>query len=366
MPTRRGHHDGSISRRADGRWEARLTLDGGKRRSWYGTTRAEVAHKLAEAQRDKELGTLEAAPSRLTVETFLADWLDAVQPTVRPRTFARYQQLVTQHALPSLGGLTVGRLSPGHLQHLYAAKLAEGLAPRTVRLLHAVLHRALGQAKRQGLVQTNVAELVSPPRAPRHSVQTLSEDQARAFLDAAKGERLYALYVLALSTGMRQGELMALSWRQVDMSIATLRVTGSLQRIDGKQEVVEPKTRGSRRAIALPPFAVMALRAHASTWQSNAGALLFTNLDGTPLVGTVLTKQFQRILKAAGLPRIRFHDLRHTAATLLLGRGVHPKIVSEMLGHSSISMTLDLYSHVTPSMQAEAAAVLDGVLTGRQ
>jgi integrase len=198
-------------------------------------------------------------------------------------------------------------------------------------------------------------------------VQTLSEDQARAFLDAAKGERLYALYVLALSTGMRQGELMALKWQDVSMKAdGSLSVVGSMQRINGKQEIVEPKTHGSRRVIALSHMAVATLGAHLTDQPSGQDDLIFTNPDGTPLVGTVLTKHFQRILKAVGLPRIRFHDLRHTAATLLLGRGVHPKIVSEMLGHSSISMTLDLYSHVTPSMQAEAAAVLDGVLTGRQ
>jgi integrase len=255
------------------------------------------------------------------------------------------------------------------LQRLYGNRQEVGLSAMSVRHLHAVLHRALGQATRWGLVARNVADLVTPPRAERHEMQTLSPEQARAFLEAAQGDRFAALYTLALSTGMRQGEMLALRWRDVDLEAGTIQVCGSLEQ--GTLAIAEPKTAGSRRQVTLTRGAIEALRRHrvaqaeerlrAVFWDSRG--LVFSTEAGTPVdVRNLIRRSFAPLLEKAGLPRIRFHDLRHTAATLLLGRGVHPKMVADLLGHTRISTTLDLYSHVTPAMQKEAVAVMDAVL----
>ena len=205
-------------------------------------------------------------------------------------------------------------------------------------------------------------------------MQTLSPEQARQLLDTAAGDRLGALYVLALSTGMRQGELLALHWENLDLDAASLQVRGTLRRVDGGLAVLEPKTAASRRQITMPAAAVDALRRHraaqneerlriGSAWHDND--LVFANEIGRPIEpGNLVRRSFQALLAQAGLPRIRFHDLRHTAATLMLSRGVHSKIAAETLGHSRVGVTLDIYSHVTPTMQREAAAAMDEVLRG--
>jgi len=239
--------------------------------------------------------------------------------------------------------------------------------------LHAVLHRALEQAAQWGLTPRNVAKLVTPPRPARREMATLSPEQARASLEAAEGDRLEALYVLALSTGMRQGELLALRWRDVDLEGGTLQVRATLQRTRDGFQFAEPKTARSRRQVALTKPAVEALRRHRSrqleerlqmgaAWEDND--LVFANEVGRPIeAGNLIRRSFHPLLDRAGLQHIRFHDLRHTAATLALGKGVHPKIVAEMLGHSQIAVTLDLYSHVTPTMQRQAAEALEAALS---
>lgn len=368
---RRGHHEGSIFKRKDGRWCAAVSLPGNRRRYIYGKTRQEVARKLTAALRAVQDG-LPLPPERLTVARFLQDWLESARPALRPRTWERYEECVRLHIAPLLGKLALARLTPSHLQRLYSQKLEEGLSPTTVFYLHAVLHRALGQAERWGLVARNVASLVTPPRAARQEMKTLSPEEARRFLEAAQGERLYALYVLAITTGMRLGELLALRWRDVDLERGVLRVTATLQKTRDGYLFAEPKTERSRRQVVLSPSAIEALREHrlrlleerlrlGDAWEDHD--LVFPNEIGRPLDRTnVSHRSFERILKRAGLPRLRFHDLRHTAATLLLGQGVHPKVVADMLGHSTISVTLDLYSHSTPAMHRQAALALEAVL----
>jgi integrase len=235
-----------------------------------------------------------------------------------------------------------------------------------------VLHRALSYAQRRGLIGNNVAKLVDPPKRQRREMQSLSPEQARRFLDAVRGNRFEALYVLAISTGMRQGELLGLRWRDVDLAGRSLRVTGSIQYVRGHGlGLSSPKTRSSRRQVMLSQIAVDALdrRKEAQKqertrsgdkWQDTD--FVFTTRDGKALYATNIKSSFCKLLVACGLPRIRFHDLRHTAATLLLGQGVHPKVVSEMLGHASIGITLDLYSHATPTIQREATAAFDRLL----
>jgi integrase len=371
---RRGNNEGSITKRPDGLWEARITLDSGKRKSIYAKTRQEAARRLAAAVRDRDNGALVVADKQ-SVEQYFNSWLAVMKATIRPRTWETYESYVRLHFLPSLGRMMLTKLTAQQLQLLYAKKLEEGLTTTTVHHLHTIVHKALSNAMRLGLIQRNVCDLIDPPRMRHHEMTTLSEEQARLLLTTASGKRLEALYVLALATGMRQGELLALRWRDVDLDGSTLRVRATLQRTEAGFVFAEPKTAQSRRRIALSKTVVDALRQHkirqleerlaaVNVWEDHD--LVFPNIIGKPLeAGNVLRRSYWPLLRRAGLPRMRFHDLRHTAATLLLGRGINPKIVSEMLGHSNVSITLTIYSHVTPHMQQQAADAMDAAL-GRQ
>lgn len=287
-------------------------------------------------------------------------------------TFIRYGQLVRIHALPTIGDIPIAKLNGQHLAALYSDRLAHGQSPRSVEQLHSVLHSAFRQAVRWDLIARNPADLVSPPRPKRPEITALTGDQARALLAVAAGDELEALYVLALSTGMRQGELLGLTWSAVDVTGARLEVRASLvYRTADNWSLADPKSQRSRRRVSLS--AVAALRSRrirqaaarllvGSDWQDND--LVFTDAWGHPLSGThVTSRPFRELLQRAGLPRIRFHDLRHTVATLLLASGTHPKLVQELLGHSTIALTLNVYSHVTPSMHDEAANTMDRILT---
>ena len=371
MARKRANGEGSIYERADGRWEGAVSIGSGRRRRFYGRTHTEVRRKLAEVQRALQDG-LPLTPERQTVGQYLEAWLDAARPTVRPQTHKRYEEYVRLHAVPALGRVALAKLTPLHLQRLYKERLESGLSPTTVRHLHAVLHRALGQAARWGYVARNIADLVNPPRATRTEMRALSPEQSRAFMRAASEERFEALYVLALTTGMRQGELLALKWPNVDLDAGMIQVKATLHRTRTGFEFLEPKTARSRRQVALTRTAIAALGRHRAVqleerlrcpyWQD--AELVFASVVGTPVdAGNLVKRSFDPLLQKAGLPRIRFHDLRHSAATLL-GQGVHPKIVSEMLGHSNVATTLDLYSHVTPTMQQAAVEALDTVLSG--
>lgn len=370
---KRANGEGTIYKRGDGRWCASVTLDGGRRKSFYGERREDVARKLSTALKAHQDG-LPLPAERQTVAQYLASWLESVRPSLRFRTYQKYEELVRLHALPVLGRIALARLGPQHLQRLYTDRLEAGQSPTSVRHLHALLHRALGQAMRWGLLARNVADLVTAPKGQRREMMALAPEQARALIEAAADDRLEALYVLALTTGMRQGELLALRWRDIDLTAGTVQVRGSLQRLPDGLSIVEPKTASSRRHVAITKTAVGALRRHraaqaeerlslGAAWEDSD--MVFANEIGRPIeVRNLIRRSFLPLLKRAELPRIRFHDLRHTAATLLLGQGVHPKVVAEMLGHSRISTTLDLYSHVTPTMQRQATEALDAVLEG--
>jgi integrase len=369
-----GNGEGSLYKDPRGMWRAALSLEGGKRKYLSGKTRAEVAAKLAAAIRDRDRGIV-PTPERQTVGQFLTAWLDVARPTIKPRTATRYSEYVRNHAIPALGKISLAKLTPQEVQGLYAAKLAEGLSPTTVHHLHAVLHRALDQAFRWGLVARNVCDLVDVPRMAHHEMQVLAPEQARMLLAVAEGDRFKALYVLALTTGMRLGELLALHWRDIDLDArdaASLQIRGTMQRTKAGLVIGTPKTKQSQRRVALGAAAAEALRRHrvrqleerlasGEVWDDQD--LVFPTTVGTPMDGQdVLRREFYPLLQRASLPRIRFHDLRHTAATLLLKQGVHAKIVSEMLGHATIAITLNLYSHVLPDMQRDATAAMDRLL----
>ncbi len=369
MADKRGNSEGSIRRRSDGRWEARVVLENGQRKSFYAKTRQEVSRLLAGALRDRDAG-LPIVGEKQTVEQYLTQWLNDIKPTIRLRSWIRYEEAVRLHVLPRLGSVVLSRLSPQQVQSLYTVKLSEGLAPATVARIHAVLRRAFGEATRMGISQRNVVALVRPPRPIAKEMRVLTPEQARIFLAAVVDDPLEALYVLALTTGMRRGEMLALHWADVNLEARFIQVRFTVQHIAGAQVLYSPpKTARSRRKVALSARAVDALQKHrqrqeqqraivGANWGDND--LVFTTATGEPMRGNhILQRNFAPILRRAGLPPMRFHDLRHTAATLLLMQGIHPKIVSEMLGHSTISMTLDTYSHVLPDMQRDATAAFD-------
>jgi len=366
---RRGNGEGTIIRRTDGRWCAAVTLEGGGRQFLYGRTRREVARKMDVAVADREQGLL-VAGGRQTLGKFLIRWLeDSVTPTVRPKTYTSYSQLVRLHILPALGAVPLANLDPPRVQRFLNDKLEEGrLSARTIQYLHAVLRAALGQALKWRLVHTNVATLVDPPRTVRREIRALSPAEARTVLEATRGDWLEALYTLALAIGLRQGEALGLHWQDVDLEAGILRVRLALQRVKGcGLQTVEPKTARSRRSIVLPSQVVEGLRAHKSR-QAKAGCgwhdndLVFTTATGKPLDGSSVTHRFQKLLRRAGLPHLRFHDLRHACASLLLAQGVHPRVVMETLGHSQISLTMNTYSHVIPALQRDAAERMDAIL----
>jgi integrase len=368
LKAKRGNNEGTIKRRSDGRWEARITTCDGTRKSFYGRTRQEVARRLTEALRDQDRG-LPIVGDRQTVKQYLTSWLESAKSTIKLSTWIRYERFVRRDALPALGAITLSKLSPQHLQALYAARLAAGAATTTVIHLHALLHLALDEALRLGLVQRNVTNLVNPPRRVREEMKALTPEQARRFLEVAAETPLEAFYVLAVMTGMRIGELLALKWRDVDLDCHTAQVRATVQRLGPSLAFSEPKSARSRRKVALPQLAVEALRRHRARQAEERLSLgpawddidlVFPNSVGRPMEHSNLRiRSFQPLLMKAELPKIRLHDLRHTAATLLLLQGVHVKVVSEMLGHASIAITLDLYSHVLPDMQREATAAMD-------
>jgi integrase len=369
---RRGNNEGSIHRRGDGRWQAIISLEGGERKYFYGKTRAEVAKRLSQAQHEVSSG-LPMLDERQTVAQYLETWIETVKLQIRASTWRRYSDFVRVHLVPGLGRIPLAKLTAQHVQLFYTRKLGEGLSHSTVHHIHGVLHRALKDALLMGLVQRNVSDMVRAPRRSNREMATLSDWQAKQFLAAVKGDRFAALYVLALTTGMREGELLGLRWQDLDLDRATLQVRMNVQEADGKFIVAETKTAYSRRSIALTKKAVAALRQHKAkqdedrmalgdAWNAKLDLVFPNRLGGIMIPDNLAKRSFKRALGRIGLPLdVRFHDLRHTAATLLLSRGVHPKVVSEMLGHADISITLRVYAHVTPHMQQAAVQVMDAL-----
>ncbi len=376
MARKRGNGEGSIGRRKGGGWMAQYvvyTAEGRKRRTLYGRTRAETAAKLAKALANREDGFISDA-GNLKVREYLERWLkDSVEGNVGHRTLSNYQLQVRRHIVPALGGIKLKTLSPAHVQGFYRQKLDAGLSHASVRYVHAVLHRALKQALRWGLVSHNATEAVDIPQLAREEVTALSPEQARSFLEAARGDRYECMYVVAVTVGLRRGEILGLRWVDVDLEAATLRVARQLQRMRDRSGLRFATPKGGKgRTISLPPRAVEALRAHRARQAEERlragslyrdGNLVFATQVGTPLEPSNIDRRsFKPLLREAGLPDVRFHDLRHTCATLLLSRGVNPKFVQELLGHADVGLTLNTYSHYIPSMGDQTALAMEGAL----
>jgi integrase len=341
------------------------TVTGTKRRYISGKTREEVHQKLARAIADRDGGLVFDADGQ-TVGEYLERWFEtSVRGSVRESTYKSYRRQVRRYVVPAIGGVKLKCLSAMHVQGMYRSMLDRGLSSRTVQYTHAVLRRALKQAMRWGLIPRNVCEEVDRPQLKRDEIQPLDREQSRRLLQAAKDNRLYAMYVVAVTAGLRPGELLALRWSDVDLEAGTLQVNRALS----DSEFAAPKTPRSRRKIELSNTARVALRAHrkrqleermqkAGLWKDHG--LVLPSTVGTPLSHRNVVRSFKALLKRAGLPAsIRLYDLRHTCATLLLNGNVHPKYVQELLGHASISQTLDTYSHVLKGMDGGIGGAMD-------
>lgn len=377
MSERRGKGEGGIRKRTDGRWEGTLQLgwgDGKRRRKFvYGRTRQEVQRKLAQARRQLEdYGTV--GDDRQTVEHFLSRWLAHMESRVRPRTYADYEGVVNNHLVPALGKVRLVKLTVGGVQEMLDAKAKE-FSPRTVAKIRAVLRQALAYAVTWGELPRNPAVAAEPPRQQKYRISPFTKEEAGQFLEAARGERLEALYTTVLALGLRRGEALGLKWDDIDLDNGSLTVNRALQRQTGKGLVfVEPKSEESLRTIALPGFAVESLKEHRKRLNEErlkAGPeweeydLVFPSERGTPLAPDNLHRSFHRILERAKLRRVRFHDLRHAAATFLLAQGLPPRVIMETLGHSQISLTMNTYSHVSAELQRGAADAMDDLLGGK-
>lgn len=376
MAKKRNAGEGSIFQRSDGRWCAQLDLgwqNGRRLRKYiYGATAQEVRDALLKLRADCAQG-LPVAVERQTVEQFLRDWLEnTVKVSVRPATYISYEHHIRNHIVPDIGRLPLRKLAPQHVRAMLNRKLASGLSARSVAYLRVVLRVALNQARRWNLVARNVAELVEPPRVERLRIEPLSPEQARTLLYTANGNRFEALYAVALACGLRMGEILGLRWGNIDFDRAQMKVSQSLQRQRGLGLVLtDTKTDRSRRTIRLPAPLIAALRAHrihqleerlaaGPRWKDSG--LVFTSNLGTGLEPRNLHRAFKAMLAKAGLPDIRFHDLRHSAASMMLAQDVSLRVVMEVLGHSSISLTANTYSHVMPSLVQDAAEKMGDAL----
>lgn len=385
MAKRRGHGEGAIyQRESDGKWCASIDLGiiNGKRKRKiiYGKTRKEVADKLKALHRDHASG-INVAPEQMMVKQFLDRWIEqSIKHQRRPKTAHSYAQIVRLYLIPHLGNRQLTKLMPEHVQAMLNQLLisggaaGSGLSPRTVQYIRAVLRQALNQAIKWDYVARNVAEVVDGPRVEKFKIAPLDQQQAQRLLDAVSGHRLETLYRLTLSLGLREGEVLGLRWEDVHFEQRTLRISGALQLQDGKLKRVATKTESSTRTLPLPPVLLQALQTHRASqdeerkllgdeWQEHG--LVFPSTLGTPMSPRNLVRHFKIVLQKAELPlSTRFHDLRHSCATLLIAQGVHPRIVMEILGHSQISVTMNTYAHALPETTRAAADKLDALFTG--
>ncbi len=405
MAKRRGNGEGSITKRKDGRWQGYVTVgydvetEKPKKKYFYGRTRKEVAERVNEALGKVSAGSFKI-PSRMTAAEWLNTWLnDYMKPSLRPTTWESYRTQVDKHILPAIGHLQLAQMQTSHLQRLYNEKLESGradgkkkcevcgkltgrknvtackncggklqtigLSPRSVKYIHIVIHGALEQAKKEGMITINVADAAKLPKEEKKDIKVLDVAGISIFLAHAKETRLYPLYYVGLSTGLRRGELLGLRWQDIDFNNKQLSVNQGLVRTKGGLVFQEPKTKLSKRTITLSGDVIQELTLHKENQEAQkreAGEaynevldLVFCNELGGPICPRNLTRCFERLLKKAGLEgAVSFHGMRHTFATLSLQEGVDIRTTQENLGHHSAAFTLDTYSSVTAKMKKEA------------
>ena len=374
---------GSIYKRSPSSWTIVYDLPAdtvsGKRRQKCQTvkgTKRDAERVLREILLSLEQGSY-VKPNKITLGELLRQWLkEYASMNTTDRTQESYTSIVERHLIPSLGRISLRELQPQHLQSYYAEKLNKGradgkggLSARSVVYHHRILSKALDYAMKMGLVVRNVAKVVEPPRVARVTMQTLSAEEVTRFLDVSRETDYYVYFATLLFTGLRRGELLALRWRNLDLDNANLTVVETAYKLgNGDYIIKEPKTPKSRRTVTMPSSLVELFKIYLADQELlriqlgvslNADDFVFIRPGGSPVNPSAVTLAFKRIIKRTGLRDIRIHDLRHTHATLMLAAGVHPKVVSERLGHANIGITLDIYSHVLPGMQEAAAEKFD-------
>jgi integrase len=353
---RRLKGDGSIYRNRKGLWVAQFELPNGKRKYKYAHTQKEGRYWLDDQRKAFREGTL-VTDDKTTIKEFIARWVEEVcRHNHRLSTLSTNESILKRHIYPALGDIRLSQLNPPHLQALYSQKLDEGLSKRTVRYIHTLIHRALDQALKWGLVARNVAEAVQSPIPDKHEAEPLTQAQVTRILEALQGDRLYPFYVLLLSTGLRKGEALALTTDNLNLQEGVVVVKKTLNFIRGKGLVVgDPKSKRSRRVIALPDFAREVLARHLAE-RSVSSAYVFCTSNGTPFGPRNIMRHFKRVLRKAGLPEtIRVHDLRHTFVSFMLAENVPASDVQKIAGHASFSTTVDIYGHLMNGAQREAA-----------
>jgi len=370
------------SKRSKDSWQIIIDTGTGpdeKRRRYF-----ETVHSTRKSDAQKRLNELLVSldkgvytpPGRVTLREYLDRWVkDYVQPNLSPRTAEGYEHICNHHFVPCLGNIKLSGLKPEHLQHYYSEKLSNGLSAQTVKHHHTCLHKALQTAVEWGLLARNIADAVTPPRAQQPEMQIWDEDEITTFLEAARQTPYFALFHTALFTGMRRSELLALRWCDLDLLLCQLYVTRSLHVLKGGRVVIrQPKSAKGRRMIDLTPSNAIVLREHREKQQLDRAMLgvslkdddlIFSDIEGKPLLPNTVTHNWIKLVRRTGLKPIRLHDARHSHASLMLKLGTHPKIVQERLGHASIQVTLDTYSHVAPGLQEAAAARFDQAFTAR-
>ena len=363
MTKRRTKGEGTIYQRKDKRWVGMYTvqtIDGTKKRSVYGKDKKDVRAKLTEAIANRDKGLVFDAQG-LSVGEYLDRWLVAIEGTISERTWKRHEMVVRLHIKPAIGSTRLAVLSPLQVQSLYHAKSRTHLSPGSVKRIHTTLHKALRQAVRWQMIPHNPSDAVDVPKGYRGEITPYDKEQVRVLLDTAERTqpRLYALYILGVTTGMRQSELIGLQWGDLQLTDARLAVKRSVF----KGKVGTPKTARGSRTVKLTAFAVDALIRHKNEYKQS-DVWVFATRNGTPLdCGNFHRDHWQKLLADSELPRISFHaGTRHTCATLLLGQAVHPKLVADLLGHASIKTTLNLYSHAMPSMQDGVPDAIENAL----
>lgn len=360
MSPQRSNGTGSVWRKANGIWEAALYVneaDGARRRRRvYGKTKAEALRKLDELRREVASGT-PITPRHLTLGAYLQEWLNQVAaPRVRASTLTAYRHSVNRYLTPGLGDVPLGRLTAREVRLFLDALLKDGIGARTARYVHSTLRAALEDAMREELIGKNVAKLVRAPSVPKAERRPLAVDEVRMFLKANQEDRLFALLVVLALLGVRRSEALGLQWQDVDLADGTMTIRRGLHRVDGKLRTLEPKTARSRRTIPLPTMVVRALLEHGERQDQERRDLdtrwhesgyIFTTPIGTPLDPDNISKFVKKALVTAGVREVHMHDLRHGCASVLLAQGIPPRTVMEILGHSSLEMTMNVYGHVS-------------------
>ena len=375
---------GHIRKRGKRSWAIKLDIgrdpETNKRRTKWHTvhgTKRDAEKELARLLHQLDQNTY-VEPSRSTIKQHLSDWIDRIEPNVRPKTAERYNDIIRLHLIPMLGHHRLDKLAPIHIEQAWQTALTDGrrrgkggLAPRSVQQMHRLLSQALKAAVRLQLLARNPADAVAPPRAQHTEMQILTPAQSKQLLGAVHHTRLFVPILLALTTGMRRGEILGLRWRDVDLAAGWLSVNQSLEQTRDGLRFQPPKTARSRRRIPLPAMTVEALVMHRKTQAEellrrgrgkDADRLVVCKRNGEPMQPRTFTIDFMRAIRQVDVPRIRFHDLRHSHLSHLLAGNIHPKVASERAGHSRVNTTLDTYSHVLPDMQSEAAQLVDDLL----